>query len=74
MAISYSEFLAKTGAEEVCDQLIVGVGPTRRMVGFVKEGTFTITDEGQELLAELEGTPAPKRRKKADAAEEPAAE
>jgi len=75
MAISMAEFIEKTGCEVVCDQMIVGIGPKRRMIGYVKEGTFTITDEGQELLAELDGKPAPKRRKKGEeAAEEPAAE
>lgn len=73
MALSYQEVLEKTGAEEVCDQLIVGVGLNRKMVGFVKDGSFTITDDGHALLAELEAQPAPetpKRRRKADAAEE----
>jgi hypothetical protein len=76
MAMSMAEFIEKTGCEVVCDQMIVGIGPNRRMIGYVKEGTFTITDEGQELLAQLDGQPAPKRRSKKgeEAAEEPAAE
>lgn len=75
MAMSMAEFVEKTKCEIVCDQMIVGIGPNRRMIGFVKEGTFTITEEGQDYLAELDGKPAPKRRKKADeAAEAPDAE
>jgi hypothetical protein len=73
MAISYQEFLKKTNAEEVCDQLIVGVGPTRKMIGFVKDGSFTITDEGHALLAELDGqtAEAPKRRRKSETEDKP---
>lgn len=71
MAISMAEFVEKTQCEVVADQMIHGIGPTRRMIGYVKDGTFTITDEGTALLAELEAKPAeevaaPKRRRKAE--------
>ncbi|MFZ9326477.1 MAG: hypothetical protein ACO24H_03320 [Polynucleobacter sp.] len=54
MAMSVEQFIEKTKCEVVCDQMIVGFGPKRKMIGYVKEGTFTITDEGHEYLAELD--------------------
>jgi len=54
MAMSVEQFIEKTKCELVCDQMIVGFGPKRKMIGYVKEGTFTITDEGHEYLAELD--------------------
>lgn len=54
MAMSVEQFIEKTKCELVCDQMIVGFGPKRKMIGYVKDGTFTITDEGHEYLAELD--------------------
>jgi len=54
MVMSVEQFLEKTKCELVCDQMIVGLGPNRKMIGYVKEGTFTITDEGYEYLAQLD--------------------
>jgi len=73
MAISMAEFVEKTQCEVVADQMIHGIGPTRCMIGYVKDGTFTITDEGTALLAELEAKPAaPKRTRRADKQDVPA--
>jgi len=69
MAMSVEQFIEKTKCELVCDQMIVGFGPKRKMIGYVKEGTFTITDEGHEYLAELDAPAVeetedkPKRRR-----------
>jgi hypothetical protein len=70
MAMTQQEFIEKTGCEVVCDQLIMGIGPSRRIVGSIKDGTFTLTDEGQEVLAQLEGqTEEPKTRRRRKAGE-----
>jgi hypothetical protein len=54
MAISYQEFLAKTKAERVAGQLIVGIMGKRQVVGTYKGGVLNLTDAGKEYLANLE--------------------
>jgi len=74
------EIIEKTGCEVVCGQLLVGIGPTRKMIGLTKDGEFIITPEGEEYLSSLEATTVEKvtrgRRKRVaeEVQEEPAAE
>ena len=57
MALTLQEFLAKTKAEKVAGQLIVGTKKERVVAGSVKNGVFTISEEGKAYLAKLD-TPA----------------
>ena len=54
MAFTLQEFLAKTKAEKVAGQLIVGIKKQRVVVGTVKDGVFTINEEGKAYLAQLD--------------------
>lgn len=54
MAMTLKEFLEKTGAEIIGGRLVVGERSDRRFVGSIEEGTFTLTEEGQELQAAME--------------------
>jgi len=73
MAYSREQVAEKLNAEVVGGNLIVGERADRVFVGKTSEdGVFTITEEGEAMLAALES--APKASKKAVKAEEPAAE
>ena len=73
MAYSREEVAEKLNAEVVGGNLIVGERGDRVFVGKTsEEGVFTITEEGEAMLAALEA--APKVSKKAAKVEEPAAE
>lgn len=54
MSLTYEQFMAKTGAEKVAGQLIVGKKSTRKLVGTYKNGIFNLNDEGKKYLAELD--------------------
>jgi hypothetical protein len=72
MAYSREEVAAKLNAEYVGGNLIVGERGDRVFVGKTsQEGVFTITEEGEALLAELENKakPAAKKAEKATTAE-----
>ena len=78
MAFTLQEFLAKTKAEKVAGQLIVGTKKERAVVGTVKDGVFTINEEGKAYLAKLdapvetpavEDKPKTRGRKKKEAVE-----
>ncbi len=81
MALSREEIIEKTGCEVVCGQLLVGIGPTRKMIGLTVDGEFKLTADGEEYLAALDAQPEVKstrgRKKKEvveEVQEEPAAE
>lgn len=68
MALSREEVAQKLNAEYVGGNLIVGERQNRVFVGKTsEEGVFTITEEGEALLAALESKakPAPKKVEKA---------
>lgn len=72
MALSKEEVAKKLNAESVGGNLIVGERADRVFVGKTsEEGVFTITEEGEAMLAALEGKakPASKKAEKAEAAE-----
>ena len=72
MAYSKAEVEQKLNAESVGGNLIVGERGDRVFVGKTSEdGVFTITEEGEALLAALESKakPAPKKAEKAVDAE-----
>jgi len=72
MAYSREEVAEKLNAEVVGGNLIVGERADRKFVGKTsEEGVFTITEEGEEMLAALEAKskPAAKKPAKADDAE-----
>ena len=71
MALSQAEVAAKLNAEYVAGNLIVGERSDRVFVGKTnQEGVFTITEEGEALLAALEtAKPASKKAAKAEVAE-----
>lgn len=72
MAYSREEVATKLNAEVVGGNLIVGERAARVFVGKTSEdGIFTITEDGEAMLAALEA--APKAAKKTAKAEEPAA-
>lgn len=70
MALSREEVAAKLNAEYVGGNLIVGERSDRVFVGKTsQEGVFTITEEGEALLAALEtAKPAAKKVVKIEAA------
>ena len=73
MAYSREEVASKLNAEVVGGNLIVGERADRVFVGKTSEdGVFTITEEGEAMLAALEA--APKASKKTAKTEEPVAE
>ena len=72
MAYSREEVAKKLNAEAVAGNLIVGERGDRVFVGKTsEEGIFTITEEGEKLLAALElaEKPVAKKAVKADSAE-----
>lgn len=72
MALSREEVAEKLNAEYVGGNLIVGERADRVFVGKTsEEGVFTITEEGEALLAALESKakPAAKKAEKADKAD-----
>jgi hypothetical protein len=71
MALSQAEVATKLNAEYVAGNLIVGERGDRVFVGKTsQDGVFTITEEGEALLAALEtAKPAVKKATKAEAAE-----
>lgn len=72
MALSKEEVAKKLNAESVGGNLIVGERADRVFVGKTsEEGVFTITEEGEAMLAALEekAKPASKKAEKAEAAE-----
>ena len=71
MALSQAEVATKLNAEYVAGNLIVGERSDRVFVGKTsQDGVFTITEEGEALLAALEtAKPATKKAAKAEAAE-----
>jgi hypothetical protein len=54
MALTYEQFINKTGAKRVAGQLILGSLGSRFVAGFRKNGVFIITFEGEEYLANME--------------------
>ena len=54
MAITVAEFVAKTGAEEVAGNIILGAMADRKIVGSVTDGVFSFNDEGKKIIEELE--------------------
>lgn len=61
MAYSREEVAQKLNAEYVGGNLIVGERGDRVFVGKTsQEGVFTITEEGEKLLAELDAAPTGK--------------
>lgn len=54
MALTYEQFMAKTKAEKVAGQLIVGRKAERKLVGTYKGGVFSLNDEGKKYLAQLD--------------------
>lgn len=54
MSLTYEQFMAKTGAQKVAGQLIVGKKATRKLVGTYKNGIFNLNDDGKKYLAELD--------------------
>ena len=75
MAMTYQEYIQKTGCQLVADQLVSGF-PHHKLLGSIREGAFTLTEDGQEYLAQFEAAPVaedvepkPRRRRKADAEE-----
>jgi hypothetical protein len=71
MAMSFEEVIEKTGADVVGGQLIVGILENRKMIGFMENGAFTITEEGKEYLAALEKPKATRKKKEAEPVEAP---
>jgi predicted transcriptional regulator len=71
MALSQAEVATKLNAEYVAGNLIVGERGNRVFVGKTsQDGVFTITEEGEALLAALETVkPATKKATKAEAVE-----
>jgi hypothetical protein len=64
MAYSREEVAQKLNAEVVGGNLIVGERGNRQFVGKTsEEGVFTITEEGEALLAELENKAKPAAKK-----------
>lgn len=55
MAITLEKFVELTNAEEVAGNVIVGIMADRKIVGKVEGGVFNLNEEGQALMAELEG-------------------
>lgn len=75
MAMTYQEYIQKTGCQLVADQLVSGF-PHHKLLGSIRDGAFTLTEDGQEYLAQFEAAPVvedaePKtrRRRKADVEE-----
>ena len=54
MAITLEKFVEVTGAEEVAGNVIVGIMSTRKIVGSVAGGVFSLTDEGKEIADQIE--------------------
>ena len=50
MAITVAEFVAKTGAEEVAGNIILGAMADRKIVGSVTDGVFSFNDEGKKII------------------------
>jgi predicted transcriptional regulator len=71
MALSQEEIATKLNAEYVAGNLIVGERSNRVFVGKTsQDGVFTITEEGEALLAALETVkPAIKKTAKAEVTE-----
>jgi cobyric acid synthase len=53
MALTYEQFMVKTKAEKVANQIIVGIKNNRKIVGTYKGGVFTLNDEGKKFVAEM---------------------
>jgi len=56
MAMTYQEYIQKTGCQLVADQLVSGF-PHHKLLGFIRDGAFTLTEDGQEYLAQFEKPP-----------------
>jgi hypothetical protein len=70
MAMTYQEYIQKTGCQLVADQLVSGF-PHHKLLGSIREGAFTLTEDGQEYLAQFETEAKPTRgRKKKEVQEE----
>jgi len=74
MSVTYEEFMAQTGAEEVGGQIIVGIRGNRKVVALREKGAFNLTDEGKKYWATRKDVTTveekPKRgRRKKDATE-----
>ena len=54
MSLTIDQFIAATGAELAGDKLILGVASTRRFVGGLENGVFTLNAEGQAIAAEIQ--------------------
>jgi hypothetical protein len=57
MAMTYQEYIQKTGCQLVADQLISGF-PHHKLLGSIRDGAFTLTEDGQEYLAQFEAVEA----------------
>lgn len=72
MAMTYQEYIQKTGCQLVADQLVSGF-PHHKLLGSIRDGAFTLTEDGQEYLAQfevVEAKPTRGRKKKEVAGEE----
>ena len=58
MALTYEQFMAKTNAEKVAGQLIVGPLGGRIIAGTYKNEVFTLTEEGRKFLAAMDAPQA----------------
>lgn len=70
MAMSYQDYIQKTGCQLVADQLISGF-PHHKLLGSIADGSFTLTEDGQALLEQLDApaeAPAKTTRKKKEEA------
>lgn len=56
MSLTYEQFRAKTGAQKVAGQLIVGIKSDRKVVGTYKNGIFNLNEDGKKYLAGLDAT------------------
>ena len=58
MSLTYEQFMAKTNAEKVAGQLIVGPLGGRIIAGTYKNEVFTLTEEGRKFLAAMDAPQA----------------
>jgi hypothetical protein len=56
MAMTYQEYIQKTGCQLVADQLVSGF-PHHKLLGSIRDNSFTLTEDGQEYLAQFENSP-----------------
>ena len=62
MAISLEELVKATDAEEVGGNIIIGIMATRKFVGKIEGGVFSLNEAGQEIVARSQYRGTIKRR------------